>query len=148
MEPVLAQELLRRRARDADDIGEREPVALRPELCRYDPAGSPRFFRIAGNRFDVATADRIVQRKEIPRAGIIGCEFGMNFFVPRLTAEDRRPRYQKGPAVTSGGKRATATITPISAADIPVVKARAPAVPAARARTMSPRPTSVLDEIS
>ncbi len=45
------------------------------------------------------------------------------------------------PTVTVGGKRATATITPISALGRPLVNASVPATPAASAIAISPSPT-------
>ena len=52
------------------------------------------------------------------------------------------------PNVTVGGSNATATITPIIALGSPIVNERAPALPDASARTMSPNPTLVLDSSS
>jgi len=52
------------------------------------------------------------------------------------------------PKVTSGGRRATATITPISALGSPIVKESVPALPDARASTTSPIPTWVLENSS
>ncbi len=52
------------------------------------------------------------------------------------------------PDVTSGGNNATATMTPIKAADTPVVNASEPALPDANATAMSPKSIPERDTIS
>ena len=48
-------------------------------------------------------------------------------------AKSTYPAPINNPKVTKGGRRATATITPMSVVDNPIVKAKAPAVPDASA---------------
>ena len=54
----------------------------------------------------------------------------------------------KSPETTRGGSRATATMTPTRACDMPLVNERDPAIPDANARMMYIKFTFVLDRIS
>ena len=58
------------------------------------------------------------------------------------------PLPKSKPNTVSGGSKATATITPITTAGAPVVNARTPAAPEARASSISEIPVWVREAIS
>ena len=63
-------------------------------------------------------------------------------------ASSYSPAPSNNPKTVSGGNKATATITPMTAAEAPVVNASTPAAPDARAKIISPKPKLVLEDIS
>jgi len=58
------------------------------------------------------------------------------------------PAPSSNPPTTAGGNSATATITPITAVEMPEVKASAPALPEANASTILPKETYVRERIA